>query len=750
MAGVRMVFQGKYRFAAWDKSRIIMKTDGSLDVLAEKGGGIPVSESGMDDRFNLYGMHKNETVIQAMNGNYISWTPRFGYQADQEEQETAEILRIIKKTEELWFFYREDKERNRYYMNVEDGHLSEISIGQEEGLPDTACFHVETITGSLSQLVLCGARGADLEWADLRYAVLRNVDMTECSMIKTTLACADVCGTLFDRALMNLCDCRNMDCRGASFIQASLIQCNASDLNAAGGTFTQAVLRGSCLDRASLRGAILQGVDFSDTSCLETDFTESALDGTTVFKGAKIIRCNFRRMNLKGLHMKGTDLEETYFDGADLTGADLSYANLKRASFTQGACLMNACLANACLQESDFTGAVLGSSMDLNSLAADLTDAYMPDAVFNRADLNGVNMSGVNWYGSHAGATGAYMHHVNFTGANLGTMNFTQADLKGCIFDRAVLIGTNFRGAVLRPGDGGRRVSFADASIQGADFFASEIEDAIFTNAAAAVPVEWYFSLDGKKSAQYRQILNHDNEPVFEELREVFSYHGIHLAKDAYVKVEEDNYRWKIMSGTGEPVYQITMEFGLLQVRGGIDGVPLMSIDGREDIIRQLDRCVIPPGLQSIFRDSGYGLDKDAAVYVVEAGTCWSIDNGTFHQEKLKWGYLEFYIVRKPGGSLNVYGTVFGTVRIGPGHVYEQQRNVMAATKWIPDLLKGESICPNGQNISVVTDKRPSVRMTWEQVLKAALLPGEPECIPGPMTWCSRERGCRISVYAER
>ena len=204
MAGVRMVFQGKYRFAAWDKSRIIMKTDGSLDVLAEKGGGVPVSESGMDDRFNLYGMHKNETVIQAMNGNYISWTPRFGYQADQEEQETAEILRIIKKTEELWFFYREDKERNRYYMNVEDGHLSEISIGQEEGLPDTACFHVETITGSLSQLVLCGARGADLEWADLRYAVLRNVDMTECSMIKTTLACADVCGTMFDRALMNV------------------------------------------------------------------------------------------------------------------------------------------------------------------------------------------------------------------------------------------------------------------------------------------------------------------------------------------------------------------------------------------------------------------------------------------------------------------------------------------------------------------------------------------------------------------
>ena len=158
------------------------------------------------------------------------------------------------------------------------------------------------------------------------------------------------------------------------------------------------------------------------------------------------------------------------------------------------------------------------------------------------------------------------------------------------------------------------------------------------------------------------------------------------------------------------------MEFGLLQVRGGIDGVPLMSIDGREDIIRQLDRCVIPTGLQSIFRDSGYGLDKDAAVYVVEAGTCWSLDNGPFHQEKLKWGYLEFYIVRKPGGSLNVYGTVFGTVRIGPGHVYEQQRNVMAATKWIPDLLKGESICPNGQNISVVTDKRPSVRMTWEQV----------------------------------
>ena len=750
MAGLRMVFQGKYRFAAWDKSRMIIKADGSLDVMSDKDIGNPISESNPDDRFNLYGIHKNEAVIQAMNGMYISWTPGSGYQADQQDQGTAEVLRMIKKTEELWAFYREDKEKNRYYMNVEDGHLSEISVSQGEELPDTACFHVETVTGSLSRLVLGGARGADLEWADLRYAVLRNVDMTECTMIKTTLACADACGAIFDRAFMNQCDFGNMDCRGASFIKASLIQCKAKDLNGAKGTFTQAVLRGSCLDRASLRGAVLQGVDFSDTSCREADFTESHLDCTTVFKGARMTRCNFRRMSLKGLHMKGTDLEEAYFDGADLTGADLSYANLKKAHFTQGACLVNACLANACLQESDFTGAVLGSSMDSSSLAADLTDAYMPDAVFNRADLNGVNMSGVNWYGSHAGATGAYMHHVNFTGANLGTMNFAQADLKGCIFDRAVLIGTNFRGAVLRPGDGGRRVSFADASVQGADFFASEIEDAIFTNAAAAVPVEWYFSLDGKTSADYRNMLNHDNEPVFEELREVFSSHGINLAKNAYVKVDEDNYKWRIMSGTGEPVYQITMEFGLLQVRGGIDGVPLMSMGDREDFVRQLDRCVIPPGLQGIFKDSGYGLDKDAAVYAVKAGLCWSIDNGTLQQTKLKKGYLEFYVVRKPGVSLDVYGTVFGTVRIGPGHVYEQQRNVMAATKWIPDLLKGESICPNGQNISVVTDKRPSVRMTWEQVLKAASLPKEPECIPGPMTWCSRERGCNISVYAER
>lgn len=81
-------------------------------------------------------------------------------------------------------------------------------------------------------------------------------------MIKTTLACADACGAIFDRAFMNQCDFGNMDCRGASFIKASLIQCKAKDLNGAKGTFTQAVLRGSCLDRASLRGAVLQGVDF--------------------------------------------------------------------------------------------------------------------------------------------------------------------------------------------------------------------------------------------------------------------------------------------------------------------------------------------------------------------------------------------------------------------------------------------------------------------------------------------------------
>ena len=145
---MRMVFQGKYRFAAWDKSRMIIKADGSLDVMSDKDIGNPISESNPDDRFNLYGIHKNEAVIQAMNGMYISWTPGSGYQADQQDQGTAEVLRMIKKTEELWAFYREDKEKNRYYMNVEDGHLSEISVSQGEELPDTACFHVETVTGS--------------------------------------------------------------------------------------------------------------------------------------------------------------------------------------------------------------------------------------------------------------------------------------------------------------------------------------------------------------------------------------------------------------------------------------------------------------------------------------------------------------------------------------------------------------------------------------------------------------------------
>lgn len=92
-----MVFQGKYRFAAWDKSRMIIKADGSLDVMSDKDIGNPISESNPDDRFNLYGIHKNEAVIQAMNGMYISWTPGSGYQADQQDQGTAEVLRMIKK-----------------------------------------------------------------------------------------------------------------------------------------------------------------------------------------------------------------------------------------------------------------------------------------------------------------------------------------------------------------------------------------------------------------------------------------------------------------------------------------------------------------------------------------------------------------------------------------------------------------------------------------------------------------------------
>ena len=84
----------------------------------------------------------------------------------------------------------------------------------------------------------------------------------------------------------------------------------------------------------------------------------------------------------------------------------------------------------------------------------------------------------------------------------------------------------------------------------------------------------------------------------------------------------------------------------------------LLSMGGREDFVRQLDRCIIPPGLQGIFKDSGYGLDRDAAVYVWrKPELAGAFDNGTLRQTKLKKGYLEFilYVSREKPGCIR-YG----------------------------------------------------------------------------------------------
>jgi len=787
-------FCGKYYFVGVQNNCILLDTTTGKLTVCDK-----TQTVNPDSRFNLYGDINGWCYFQAMNGKYVGYDSVNGYAAVKESQEEADLFCFA----DGQHIYQTLTSGETCYWNVVDKTLVSFIKKESAEVPASADLSRKQITKGLDMIKSSGAITCDLTWVDLSGeeipscnfggATLINANVSQCNIqyanfsgSATVAEYADFSGakltqalfmganftradftkadltsasaqntnfkeSIFNRAILVEFNAMNAECSNTSFISADCNQASFQRVN-----FQGANLSNANLSSAMLYGNCFSDVDFTGANIPNVNFISCTVNENTVFNHANMKKCNFSQMNLRNISMCYANLTEALFDGADMSFGDFSYANFTKASLKGTVQLVGASLANSILQEADFTNAQLGAkksdnleknSEDLSvSLenAADLTGAYMPNAIFKEANLYGVNMAGINWYGAKASAENAELQLVNFTNANLATMNFAQARLYGCNFDYANLISTNFRKANLTSGAGGKRVSFAYANIQGADFMDSEIVDTVFTNAAIALNDGPYFTLQYDNLNDLMKLLN-QNGPVPDSLRSQFEQKGLPLGQDATLELYFTNCYWYINNPSNLQYVKYTLYLAgdVIKVGGGTIGVHLFSIDNvAAESITSLNKGMISDTIKKEFANKGYEL---IAKVSIKANSIldkkWYLDNATHDKTKIQKGYLEFVIKTIENSSDNtyrlyVYGSTLATVKVTEDNTLQQETTYLATTKIIQNLMKEDTVCPSGQKVSILTDSRKNVRMTWEDALTANTLPKEPTCIPDPFHWC--------------
>ena len=258
-------------------------------------------------------------------------------------------------------------ERERLYMELEDGYLSRCSGN---------VTHPELFVSRLARLRLpvwlrvpfanARLRGCDLGGLDLRGADLRGADLSGSSLWEADLRGADLRGACLKNALA-----RDALLREANLSEASLEATNLSgaDLEAAnlkGANASGAVLAGANLDGTDLAGADLRLAALQGVRLRLARNPQKACYGTTDLSGADL-----RGMDLSGVRVENVDAP-TRLIGADLRGADLSGS----IAFSD-----KCVLSEADLRDVDFSGAFMGCPI-------------MNDADLRGADLWGADLEG--------------------------------------------------------------------------------------------------------------------------------------------------------------------------------------------------------------------------------------------------------------------------------------------------------------------------------------------------------------------
>jgi uncharacterized protein YjbI with pentapeptide repeats len=219
---------------------------------------------------------------------------------------------------------------------------------------------------------------------------------------------------------------------GVDFTAVKLRNCNLTEGSFENARFSDAILDRIEADRASFHGvcfhhAVFRSVFASNANFLATDL--SGAQGETL----SLIQCDLTFANLTDVK-----LIRCTFAGANLSGAIFHRALLK-----------DCCLRGACLDDADFMDANLESS-DLTGLA--LNSAAWNGASFRNSRLDDCDLSEMK------------LDRANFDAADLTNADLTCSTFRESCFERA-----NLRGARLAEVDW-ELANLRDADLSGATF----------------------------------------------------------------------------------------------------------------------------------------------------------------------------------------------------------------------------------------------------------------------------------------
>lgn len=167
-------------------------------------------------------------------------------------------------------------------------------------------------------------RGARLELADLRRASFEDADLRACNIAGADLADAllhraRLAGASFDDASLDSTDLAECDLRRCSFIGTSMVNVRMANawldgVQLAGRNLSGGIFWRARLDRADLRDAICQQVDFSESTLQRAD-----LRGTR-FIDTSLANADLRGANLEGALLENCSLLQARVDGASFRG----------------------------------------------------------------------------------------------------------------------------------------------------------------------------------------------------------------------------------------------------------------------------------------------------------------------------------------------------------------------------------------------------------------------------------------------
>jgi uncharacterized protein YjbI with pentapeptide repeats len=181
--------------------------------------------------------------------------------------------------------------------------------------------------------------GINLEEADLRWAILKDVDLSRSKLAKANL---EVVRT--ERANLQEANLQNTQLQwaeffGTNFQASNLENANLCEAKFQGGDLTQVNLKSARLHKAELAKSTLRQANLIGAGLDEANLSQANLENANLefasLEKANLQSANLEAANLEDACLKGANLDSADLHGANLKDTDLRTATLNQANFNQ-------------------------------------------------------------------------------------------------------------------------------------------------------------------------------------------------------------------------------------------------------------------------------------------------------------------------------------------------------------------------------------------------------------------------------